>query len=169
MVAVCAGLLASGCRTTDTGEAPRMRADSIVVDLFSLGARLRLRSENARLTPLGAERLIDSIPALHGEAAVLPLDRSVRTFSAYVRHDRDIACHPGYAGEEAVLILLDDGMESLCHDTVQAWVPSYPYRKPLPAAHLEGVGFWIAAGEVPLAQGSLIVHYDFFPRDDTDD
>lgn len=156
-------LLAVGCRTTDTGDGPRVEADSLVVDLFSLGARLRLRADNVRLTPLGAAFLSDTLPSIRGEDVVLALDRRVRNFSAYVRHDLDLACHPDYAGKGSLLIQLDDGMESHCHDTLYAWVPSYPYRKPLSAAHLQGVGFWIAAGEVPFARGALIVHYDYFP------
>lgn len=156
-----------GCTSQDTGTAPRTgkAADSLVADLFSLGARVRLRGDAASLTPRGASLLTDTLPSLEGENVVLELEgRRVRTYSAYARRDRDMACAPSHSPEEALFIIRDDGMDSPCIDTAHVWVPAYPYRTPIPAAYLEGKGFWILAGDIPFARGSLIIHYDYIPE-----
>jgi hypothetical protein len=136
--------------------------DSLVVDLFSLNAALRLREGGGRLTPRGDSLRVDLDTSLEiGDEVVLPTAKPVRTFSAYAVHERDLHCAGNYRDERALLVLFDDGMEGHCHDTAFAWVPAYPYRKPVPVAYLEGKGFWISAGQVDFAVGKLVIHFDF--------
>jgi hypothetical protein len=155
---------ASGCMPSDPGPPARsLAADSVFTDLFTLGARLRLRDADARLTPRGETLMGDTAIAIQGEAILLPTGRPVRSFSAYARHERDMACDPAYSGPDALLILDDDGIEVPCRDTAFAWVPGYPYRVSVPAAYVEGRGFWIRAGDLPFARGRLIVLFEYAP------
>lgn len=164
------GLTVWGC--LPPGPAPeesRLAQDSIVADLFTLGVHQRMREGGARLTPLGESLLEAGADTAPGENLVFPTGpgQAVRAFSAYVRHDRDMHCDPAYAGNGALLIQYDDGLEGSCHDTAFAWVPAYPYRTPIAAAYLEGKGFWIKGGDLPFARGSLVIHFDHFSRGDS--
>jgi hypothetical protein len=153
---------AAGCLPSDPDpKLPSLAADSVYADLFTLGARLRIRDANARLTSRGQALLGDTAITIQGEAIILPTGRRVRSFTAYARHDRDMACDPAYAGPDSLLILDDDGLEVRCRDTAFAWAPGYPYRVPVPAAYLEGRGFWIRAGDLPFARGRLLVFFEY--------
>ncbi len=152
-----------GCQSANPAvdSSDRLAVDSMVVDLFSLGARLRLMGGNARLTALGKSLLTDTMTPIQDGNILLNVDRPVRAFSAYARHDVDILCDPTSPAKDTLFIQLDDELDLPCHDTAQAWAPGYPYRKPMTAAYLEGRGFWISGADVPFARGELIIHFDY--------
>jgi hypothetical protein len=170
-VAAWITLLLGGCMSGSQDDAQGrtepypLEPDSIVADLFSLNAALRLREDRGVLTPRGEARLVDLGPDLDiGEELVFRTSKHVRTYSAYAFHERDLHCDGHYSGDSALLILFDDGKQGLCHDTAFAWIPSYPYRVPVTASYLEGKGFWISAGQLDFAIGKLIIHFDHHPK-----
>lgn len=140
----------------DTG----LEADSLVADLFTLGSTQWLRAGGAVLTTLGESLLRENRFDTLGDAVILPAPADVRAFSAYVRRESDLACGPGPSREDALLIRFDDGLDGYCHDTLFAWVPAYPYRVPIAVSYAEGRGFWVAGSDLPLARGSLVIHFD---------
>lgn len=157
-------LPSAGCRFTDpAGDGRPPAADSLVADLFTLGAGLRLREGGARLTPAGAALMDAETGTRIAEDLVFPTASPVRDFSAYARVESDLHCDPRVGDSRVPLMQFDDGLEAGCRDTLHAWVPSYPYRIPVEAAYLEGKGFWIRAGDIPFVRGRLIIHFTSAP------